>query len=126
MSLWLLLKTQVVKIIFQLNKVPNYDQENNAPHSPDNKSVKSRSSISKKNIILKRISNVKTISDYSDTASPKKYKRNETDKELENLMIRLPTMDPEDKGPKINYTDGITKDHIEKLRKESVNRILAK
>ena len=72
------------------------------------------------------MSNVKTISDYSDTSSPKKIRRKDPEEEFANLMVRLPTINPEDKGPKINYTDGISSEHIERLRKESTNRIIAK
>ena len=72
------------------------------------------------------MSNIKNISDFSETSSPKRNRRKEPEEAFADLIVRLPSLDPEDKGPKINYTDGLTNEHIELLRKESTNRINAK
>lgn len=94
------------------------------------KSIRSRRSSNSKWSILKK----KTLfqlnkTDYSadsSYSSPKKARRAEPEEEFANSIVKLPKMNPEDKGPKIEYKDGITADDIEKLRKESTNRIKAK
>lgn len=74
----------------------------------------------------KKVSLLRTTSDYSDVSSPKKTRIREMENSFDNFMVRLPSTDPEEKGPQIQYTDGISNEHIDRLRKESTNRIQAK
>lgn len=43
-----------------------------------------------------------------------------------SALVRLPTIKPEDKGPNIEYNDGISTEELDRLRKESTNRINAR
>ena len=66
--------------------------------------------------------------DYSDSSysSPKKRRHIEPQEEFSHSFVRLPKVDPNDKGPKIEYDDGLSPRHIDRLRKESTNRIKAR
>jgi len=88
-----------------------------------NKSSASKWSIIKKNRLLLR-----NKSEFSDTtySSPKKKNKPEPEEEFAHAIVKLPKINPEDKGPQIKYNDGLTNEYIDRIRKESTNRIKAK
>ena len=66
------------------------------------------------------------LQNYHTKNSPKKAKQLTFQEEFGDIIKRLPSIDPNHKGPKITYDDGISNDELERLRKESNNRVNAR
>lgn len=62
---------------------------------------------------------------YSDSSirSTKKSRRQDPEEEFASRIVKLPKTNPLEKGPKITYSDALSYDQIDRLRKESTNRI---
>lgn len=108
----------------KVNKVYIYEAENEDNSPTKTKYLKSNNS----KWFRRRDGILRNRSEYSDASprSPKKMRVATNEELFAHAMVKLPEMKPEDKGPKITYNDGITSEQLDRLRRESTNRIQAK